>query len=341
MSDSAFIFTQNQTDTLTDCRRYLEDPNLQNWYQEQLEEAQTIQELFRDSGFPNNDLTEDQIDEIFRWMKKICNNRALARNLYEVNGLDRFNQGLRELLFGESSLVERMDQFLDLVGVGKATLSHFLYVFKPNEFPVATPQMSSVLDIQSNQRREAERISLSNQGISDTSDLHNRTIQYLGDIVIYGEVLGVPDYFLVNDVLWYEYERITEGIDPEIPLSSVSIEADLRSYLANNPHILGTGFTVVGEEYDTREIGRMDILLKDSQGTHIVVETKKGKSSDKVVGQILRYMGWVQRNLSDNVKGIIILAEPDQRLDYALVPLSNTRVMFYKVRFDLSDTFNN
>ena len=56
----------------------------------------------------------------------------------------------------------------------------------------------------------------------------------------------------------------------------------------------------------------------------MVIELKKGRSSDVVVGQILRYMGWVKEHLAVDdydqydVRGIIISKEKDDRLEYAL-----------------------
>lgn len=43
-----------------------------------------------------------------------------------------------------------------------------------------------------------------------------------------------------------------------------------------------------------------------------MIELKRDKSSDAVVGQILRYMGWVQKHLAENgelVSGLIIATE--------------------------------
>jgi len=96
----------------------------------------------------------------------------------------------------------------------------------------------------------------------------------------------------------------------------------------------------VGEEYNTKEIGQMDLLLKNEKGGFVVVETKEGRSSDKVVGQILRYMGWVQKNLGTPVKGIVVVAEPDSRLEYSLLPLQNVKIKYYRVKFELSDSPN-
>ena len=52
-----------------------------------------------------------------------------------------------------------------------------------------------------------------------------------------------------------------------------------------------------------------------------VVELKKGRASDAVVGQLLRYMGYVKDELLEEdqmVKGIIIALTDDQRLKRAL-----------------------
>ena len=66
-----------------------------------------------------------------------------------------------------------------------------------------------------------------------------------------------------------------------------------------------------------------------------MVELKKGKASDVVVGQTLRYMGYVQEELADEgqeVRGVVIALEDDQRIRRAL---AMTRVIdFY--RYEIS-----
>lgn len=58
------------------------------------------------------------------------------------------------------------------------------------------------------------------------------------------------------------------------------------------------------------------------------------------MGQLSRYMGWVQENLcehDESVQGLIICKEKDKKLEYALKiqPLMN--VKFYKIDFKLRD----
>jgi len=126
----------------------------------------------------------------------------------------------------------------------------------------------------------------------------------------------------------------------DLPPYSVSLEKDLANYLANDPSLIEEGLKLKGKEYDTRNVGRIDILCIDRTGDFVVVETKKGKESDKVVGQIQRYMGWVKRNLSkkgENVRGIIIVNEFDEWLDYAVSVNENIRLLYYEVKFAVRD----
>jgi restriction system protein len=88
-------------------------------------------------------------------------------------------------------------------------------------------------------------------------------------------------------------------------------------------------------------VGIIDILAQEpNTGNFVVIELKKGQASDKVVGQILRYMGWVQENLASDaqqVKGIIICHEPDARLSYAVRMVPGITLKFYQVSFSLRD----
>lgn len=104
-----------------------------------------------------------------------------------------------------------------------------------------------------------------------------------------------------------------------------------------------------GRQYPTR-VGNIDLLAIDRDNEmFVVIELKKGRSSDEVVGQILRYMGWVKENLAMNdyekygIRGIIISKEKDDKLEYALKMLSSINVFLYSVSFklDLSSAILN
>jgi len=95
---------------------------------------------------------------------------------------------------------------------------------------------------------------------------------------------------------------------------------------------------LVSQQFRT-EIGPIDILAKDKKtGDYVVIELKKNQTSDDTVGQITRYMGWIKKNKNNpNVKGIIIAAEFDKKLEYALGAVQNIEVFLYQVDFKLKE----
>jgi restriction system protein len=94
----------------------------------------------------------------------------------------------------------------------------------------------------------------------------------------------------------------------------------------------------VGQQYQT-DTGPLDILAvsKDKKRL-LVVELKKGRASDAVVGQTLRYMSFVMEELAEEgqtVLGVIIAHEDDQRIRRALMMTPNIVFYRYEVSFKL------
>lgn len=95
---------------------------------------------------------------------------------------------------------------------------------------------------------------------------------------------------------------------------------------------------MIGQQYPS-DTGPIDILAISKDGKELlVVELKKGRASDNVVGQVQRYMGYVLGELaeeSQNVRGAIIALEPDKRIEHALKVAPSIDLYRYQVRFDL------
>jgi len=90
------------------------------------------------------------------------------------------------------------------------------------------------------------------------------------------------------------------------------------------------------------DIGRIDILAEDTHtGALVVVELKKGRTTDEVVGQTLRYMGWVKEKLckpDQEIRGLIICKNRDEKLMYALKMTPQIELKLYSIDFHLSDS---
>ena len=187
-------------------------------------------------------------------------------------------------------------------------------------------------------RWESEEIEFPDMvfGMLTVYELPNDRFEKLTAGAVYqDEVERSHDYFLEQDDGDNQAEFVLERYLEEFIVSN--FEAVFRSQL----------FLFVGEDNRTgqqypTDVGVIDILAKDvSSNTYVVIELKKGKSSDVVIGQTLRYMGWVREHLSsadDPVRGLIICSGADEKLDYALSMIPNIDVKFYKVNFQLTDT---
>jgi hypothetical protein len=71
-----------------------------------------------------------------------------------------------------------------------------------------------------------------------------------------------------------------------------------------------------------------------------VIELKRDKSSDAVVGQILRYIGWIKAHLAqpgESVEGLVVAARGEDKLHYALSAAPSVFFKSYEVEFRLND----
>jgi len=108
--------------------------------------------------------------------------------------------------------------------------------------------------------------------------------------------------------------------------------------LGKNYDIFQEDGEIVGQQYPT-DTGNMDILALSKDGkTLLIVELKKGRANDVVVGQVQRYMGYAIEELAEpgqTVRGCIIALDDDLRLRRTLRVATNIDFYRYKVNFSL------
>ena len=168
-------------------------------------------------------------------------------------------------------------------------------------------------------------------------------------------------YYTLYEISEEKFQFLTKGMVPEEIEEDVEqpaefvLEKYLEDFIVTNfdgifkgqlelyrdpEGNIGQQYPIIGN--DGKEIGRIDILAREpSTNSYVVIELKKGRGSDKVVGQILRYMSWVKENLcqdGEDINGLIICKDVDERLSYALKLVRNIiKVKLYSVNFKLSD----
>ena len=326
----AFSFNQDQIETLRAWKLGLDTDEAKAWALSEEDAHNKIKQLLERVNFSSSgNLTESDFDELFRLMKKFVSNRNLSNLLYRNAGLENFNNQLRNLYHGEDPLPKRIDKLFDMKGIGMQTVSQFLVVFDWAKYPVITPPSRSALDdilgLDATQWEEARKEAITKYNITNISEYHDRTIDFLTFTIIFENIktiLSLNTYPQINNLIWFgAHIADSETGVPIIPFTSVSLEKDLRDYLAKNPSTIETNLTLIQKEYPTNEAGTIDLLCKDRSDHKVIVELKKGRETDKVVGQTLRYLGWISKNQDPNARAIIILNEPDEKLDFAVYPL--------------------
>lgn len=160
--------------------------------------------------------------------------------------------------------------------------------------------------------------------------------------------------FNICEVDWKDYETIIEWNKNQPPetLSSLGalLEEDLRHYIANLPTletVFGENYKdyklykepdgrTIGELYDTKTVGQIDLLYQNNTENLLVVELKRTEdTTDKAVGQIARYLGWTLENLGKNkkVEGILVARSASEELKYAVKALKNCKLFIYEIQF--------
>lgn len=140
-------------------------------------------------------------------------------------------------------------------------------------------------------------------------------------------------------------EQLATAKDIESP-TEFALETHLEEFIYNNWAHINWGSTLElykVEEQDGRQFPAgtwsIDFLALDRDTRDfVVIELKKGKTSDSTVGQLLRYISWVRANIAEakqNVRGMIIARDVDEALRYAIKDIDYVEVRTYKVDFHL------
>jgi predicted RNA-binding protein len=130
-------------------------------------------------------------------------------------------------------------------------------------------------------------------------------------------------------------------------LAEFSLESHLEDFLFHNWEYIDWGAQLELYKIDEQN-GRqfpagtwsIDLLAIDKDTRELVViALKRGKPSDSVVAQILRYINWVKAHIAtkdQKVRGIIITKEVPDKLMYAVKNIDYIEIKTYMVDFKLA-----
>jgi len=121
-------------------------------------------------------------------------------------------------------------------------------------------------------------------------------------------------------------------------------ENDLKNFLANNLHVIRSSLSVyqdgdiTGIEFPVGN-RRIDILAMEDDSDFVVIELKVSKGYDRALGQLLRYMGWIEQNLAEpgqKVKGMIVARNISEDLRIATSRVSDVELFEYVLSISLN-----
>ena len=192
---------------------------------------------------------------------------------------------------------------------------------------------------------------------------HRRPVRWLDRVVDKSEFsdtlrasVNVPLTVVYLEHHGPEIQRLLDGAEAPALVASdpavedpiaFAMERHLEAFLVDNwaQTELGQEFFIaeaegerVGQQFPT-DTGPLDILaVSHDRKRLLVVELKKGRASDAVVGQILRYMGYIKSEVAEpgqTVEGVIIALDDDVRIRHALNAVDLISFYRYKIRFQL------
>ncbi len=297
-----------------------------------------------------HDLTKEE----FRGFLLFDNNKhwtGLARQgTALLADMPKVQEALMILLDETQPLKERLDKLMPKGGspfmpkFGKALITAILHVTHPDKYGVY------------NGTSEAGMKAVGAFPAFERGASFSERYMAVNDVLIeLAQELQVDLWTL--DALWWRVKsadgEIVESLDalPDDDMGAAKafgLERHLHNFMFDNWEKLDLAKEwdlykedeeIVGYEYNTNEIGKIDLLAQHkTEPRWLVIELKRQQSSDDTVGQVLRYMGWVKENLATDgktVEGLIIARQADPRIKYALMSTRNVGLMCYRVEFYL------
>lgn len=275
---------------------------------------------------------------------------GLHRSLPKIRAnMPLLREVLAELLDESKPIEERFNHAVETVpGMGKAIVTAILQIVFPDKYGVWNNTSESGL--------RALKLWPKFYHGESMGDRYIKINETLKDL---SRELEIDLWSL--DALWWavksqsEVVASTEGDLLRQPLNSefypslgFKLERHLQDFIADNwvKIPLSQEWTIYAEQGDDDagveypcDVGSIDILARHKNGKDwLIIELKRNQTDDDTVGQVLRYMGWIKAEKAEpneNVKGLIIAREANQKLMYALNVTNDIDLQLYEIEFRL------
>ena len=204
--DSKPLLTKIQIERLLEWKGFLDTDEGREWIDGSAAAIDTARSILYSKKFASGtDLTRHQFADLFKAMRRMMANRALAPLASTVTKRRRLNRDLRALVHGTEPLEKRIDRLAATPGIGPTTISHFLFVVDSNQYPLVSEPASRVLAIARSQWDLAEDFWRSNFDIQNPDGLNPETAEFLRSAVVYEAAkrsARLDSFNELNKLLW-------------------------------------------------------------------------------------------------------------------------------------------
>lgn len=197
----------------------------------------------------------------------------------------------------------------------------------------------------------------------DQPQPHRRPVEWFPHAIKKSQLSPqVRKAFSMGTVQWFDYSDPQKQREFEQELSSLAAgtfgnkselqsfdeefrfqaEVELEDFIEK--HWAKTSFAkdydFVARQMTLDDAGRLDILAKSKDGReYLIIELKLGRASDRVVGQLQAYMGYLKSSdycsNGETVRGVIIGSADDPKIQHALKVTNNIEFYVYEMQFNL------
>ena len=221
---------------------------------------------------------------------------------------------LKELLNEKIQIHTRLKDLFDknnplyIKGIGKTVVTPILHIAYPNKYGVWNSRSEEALKQLNLFPKFKAKDSFADKYLKVNDILLELAIKYNISLWnldgIFGDITGDSPFEAKSFEEEVEEDAEEHGITDIV---NFGMEKHLEDFIIENwdKTVFGKKYTLIEEEGDIvsqqyqTATGLIDILAKSKDDSgYLVIELKKGRPSDAVVGQILRYMSWVKESMA-------------------------------------------
>lgn len=102
--------------------------------------------------------------------------------------------------------------------------------------------------------------------------------------------------------MWEISNQMLKPIE-DAKLAENHVEAELETWIAEAPDILGNKLLIIDRQHEIDDVGRLDLLGIDENGSLMIIELKRDRTPREAIAQALDYASWLDSAKEEEIRG--------------------------------------